>query len=340
MNAFGIDAFQNAGWLWLWVPLALLGAVAGALRREPALAWPAASSRDAVGRGSSLSRGLGLLLRATTLLALAGVLAGPVGRRQLPPEPGEGLDLVLTLDTSGSMRALDARIGDAWRPRLDLARAVVARFAEERAGRGDRVGLVVFAETASTQCPLTHDGGLLAAALERLRPARPGEATALGDALALAVKRAVAASGPEDARVVVLLTDGRSNAGAISVEAATALAVAEGVRVHTVAIGTAGEEVAVAGEGPAGEGLRFERHDVDLPGLRRIASRSGGRSYAARSASDLPAVYRAIDALERRARELPGRSVDSPRPEPLLALAGGSLLVEILGLRVARRRIP
>jgi Ca-activated chloride channel family protein len=218
-----------------------------------------------------------------------------------------------------------------------VAREAVARFAERRVFAGDRVGLVVFGASAFTQCPLTRDGALLADALRRVEVGVAGDATALGDALALAVRRASgAAGGAADARAVVLLTDGRSNAGDVPIGIATALAVGESVRVHTVAIGGDGGEVAV--ETPAG--LRFERHDPDPATLRRIAERTGGRFFAVRHPADLLAVYAAIDALERAERPLPLRRREAPRPEPLLATAGVAILVELLGLRVWRRTLP
>jgi Ca-activated chloride channel homolog len=216
---------------------------------------------------------------------------------------------------------------------------VVARFASQRAADGDRVALVVFGDSAFTLCPLSSDGALLERALERVHPGIAGEATALGQALALAVKRAQGAGGsPGGAgRVVVLLTDGRHNAGAPSVEVATELAAAAGVRVHTVGIGSSGDPVAI--EGPGGA-IHFERHDVDASSLARVASATGGRFFAARSSGDLEAVYGEIDALERAPRPRPARVRVSQRPEPLLAAAGGLVALELLLARVLRRRLP
>jgi Ca-activated chloride channel family protein len=344
----GLGALAHPAWLLLLLP-AVVVALAVAIRSRPsALDWPGLPEACAAGaRRFDAVRGLSRALRAAALLALAGVLAGPVGVHRAPPEPGYGLDLVLVVDASGSMRAIDTHVAGERRSRLDLARQVVARFAEERAAEGDRVALVVFGETAFTPCPLTSDGNLLAASLRRVHAGVGGEATALGDALALAVKRAVAgrrsAAGeaPLAGRAVVLLTDGRNNAGSISPEIATALARAEGVRVHTVAIGGADGEVPMAVTEPgAGRGLHFERHDLDDAALERIAAATGGRSFPARSSNQLEAVYRDIDALERVVRHLPPRVRHSDRPEPLLALAGAFLITEIAMARVLRRRIP
>ncbi len=362
----GIDRFERPLWLLLGLPAAAAWIIA--VRTRPAsLAWSAfAQIRNAGGRRFDFIQSVSNLLRAGCVVALLGVLAGPVGLHRLPPEPGYGLDLVLALDASGSMRALDAEQRGENRTRIALAREVVARFAEHRAEVGDRVALVVFGESAFTQCPLTSDGRLLADALDRVEAGVAGEATALGDALTLAVKRALGASAVPGVgssvgsgalpavgsattppardwtagRVVVLLTDGRNNAGALSVELATAVARTEGIRVHTVGIGSAGAEVAMApAEGVSRSGPRFERVDVDTDALRRIASSTGGRFFSARSSEDLDAVYREIDALERIARPLPPRIHHSDRPEPLLALAGSFLIAEIAAARVFRRRV-
>jgi Ca-activated chloride channel family protein len=347
LQSAGIDGLTQPGWFVAALFAAVVATWLAWRARPPAVGWPGEpEARAARARRGDPLRGLALGLRGAALAALAAVLAGPVGVHRAPPEPGFGLDLVLVVDASGSMRALDAELGGEWHTRLDLARQVVARFARQRAAEGDRVALVVLGETAFTQCPLTSDGGLLAAALERVEAGMAGEATALGDALALAVKRARAAAASGDltlGHVAVLLSDGRHNAGTLSVEAATALAAAEGLRVHTVAIGSQGEEVpmaSAAGSGVGGRGLRFERHDVDFATLERIAAATGGRFFPARSASDLDAVYAEIDALERVGRPRPARLRQTDRPEPLLALAGGLLLGEIALARVARRRLP
>ena len=344
LAALGIEAFARPGLFWLCAALAV-AALALWLRAGPStLEWVGlAEARRAGARRRDVVRGAALILRCGALLALAALLAGPVGVHRAPPEPGLGLDLTLVLDASGSMRALDAQAGESWRTRLELAREVVARFAAQRAAEGDRVALVVFGDSAFTWCPLTSDGALLARALERVEPGMAGEATALGQALALGVKRAlgaageVGAPGPGVGRVVVLLTDGRHNAGPLSVEVATQLAAASGVRVHTVGIGSAGAEVAV--EGPGGA-LRFERHDVDAEALEAIARATGGRFFPARRSADLDAVYREIDRLERAPRPRPPRVRRSDRPEPLLAAAAGLLLAEIALARVLRRRLP
>jgi Ca-activated chloride channel family protein len=350
LAGLGIDALERPWLALLLLCVAAAVTVAGQRAQPPSLAWPALPEAAAAGaRSRDLVRGAALALRAAALAALALVLAGPVGLRAAPREAGRGLDLVLAVDTSGSMRALDAAIDGDRRTRLDLAREVVARFARTRASDGDRVALVVFGDTAFTQSPLTSDGRLLEAAALNVKAGMAGEATALGDALALAVKRAAPArtaeggagfaTAPLAGRVVVLLTDGRQTAGALPTDIAAALARAEGVRVHAVGIGSEGA-VPMAADDGSQERLHFERHDLDVPTLQAIATATGGRFFRAETPRELEAVYDEIDALERVPRTGPEREHVAPRAEPLLAAAGACLLAEIALARVLRRRLP
>jgi Ca-activated chloride channel family protein len=323
------------------VLLALAACILAARTRQPRLAWPAARELRAAGaRRRDPLRILALALRAGTLILLAGALAGPLGPAPSTRSRERGLDLLLVLDTSDSMRALDAEIGASPRTRLELAREVVARFALHRVASGDRVGLVVFGDTAFTHCPLTSDGRLLRAALERVEPGMAGAATALGDALALAVKRlhAVSTGGAASRQLVVLLTDGRSNADSVPPDVAAALAAQLGIRVHTVGIGGEGEVAMATRSG--GRSLETSRQDLDAETLIRIATASGGRFFPARSSADLAAVYDAIDQSERASREAPAEPLGQPAPEPLLAAAGLLLALELISARLLGRRIP
>ncbi len=348
LQAVGIDGFERLDWL-PWLALVVAAPLLLTRRaRAPAIAWPAASqARLAGARQRDALPWIAGGLRFLCLLCLTATLAGPVARRQLPPEPGLGLDVILVLDASRSMGALDTTLTTALRgqgpsplrTRFDLARQAVSRFAGQRVAEGDRLGLVVFGSSAFTQCPLTTDSGLLLAALRLVEVGIAGESTALGDALALAVVRASAAD--DDApRLVVLLTDGRSNTGDVPVSVASELAAAAGVRVHTVGIGGGGREVAIQARDTASLELRYERHDPDHATLARVARNTGGRFFAARGSQDLQAVYDEIGALERGARALPPRVHQTSRPAPLLAAAGALLAVEILLARLLLRRLP
>src|SRR5690606_10198510 len=158
---FAFDALARPAGLALGLALAAVGLGLAARRPPAALPWPAWPEAQRAGARPDRTRWLAGAARLAALAALAVAIAGPVREHRAPPPPGEGLDLVLVLDASDSMRALDAELAGEWRTRFELAREVVARFARERAAEGDRVGLVVFGETAFTLCPLTSDGALL-----------------------------------------------------------------------------------------------------------------------------------------------------------------------------------
>ena len=336
-TALGFDAFAAP----LWVPAVLAATalliVLALRRRTPAVAWPALAEARAAGARRFDAVGAGALaLRALAFAAAGLVLAQPIALGDTAPDTSPGLDLVLAMDASASMRALDVAAEGESRTRFDLAREVVARFAARRAAEGDRVALVLFGERAFTQVPLTRDGRLLAAALERVEPGIAGEATALGDALVLATKRALGGGPEPEGRLVVLLTDGHSNAGSVPLDVAIEVAARHQVRVHTVGIGVGGEVPVAAGA----RGVRFERHDLDTPALQAIAAATGGRPFLARRSADLGAVYAEIDGLERVLREAPPRRESQARPQPLLLLAAGALLAELGLARLARRRLP
>ncbi len=357
MSWLGIDGFASpALHLWLFLAVALLVLPLLLLRREASrgrsarLAWPDLDLvTDAPLKRRDGWSHVARLLRGSALALLALVLAEPVERGDVAPRALRGLDLMLVLDTSPSMRALDMdpAFADPSRDprppadtptRLDVARSAVARFAEVRAAEGDRVGLVVFAERAHTALPLSSDPALLASALDDPLRMAEGGPTALGDALALGVKRLERGG---DRKLVVLLSDGRSNAGAIPVRVATALARSAGIRVHTVALGTAPSGASDARVWMrTAQGPRLERHEGDAATLARIAERTGGRFFQAPHAGALDAVYAEIDASERNVRRAAPRAEEKPRPEPLLAAAGLLVVVEIALGRVLTRRLP
>ncbi len=236
-------------------------------------------------------------LRTAALALIAFVLAGPVGLIPENPAGGSGLDLMIALDASGSMDALDGQLEGRRVTRLELAKRVVAEFVRQR--QGDRIGVVTFGEHAFTQCPLTADHRLVLAALERIEVGVAGDATALGEAIGLATRRLRVPGAPADARrTLIVVTDGRHNSGQLGPETAAQIARMQGVRIHAVGIGSSGV-VPFAQKSP-GEPLRFEKVDLDEATLQAIARQTGGRFFHARRPEDLRGVAEEIDALERK----------------------------------------
>jgi len=228
-----------------------------------------------------------LVVLAMVLMVVA--MAQP--RRSFRSETveGEGIDIMIALDISGSMRALDFEPKD----RLEAAKDVIREFI---AGRPhDRIGLVVFASRAFTQCPLTLDHQVLTGFLDEIQVGLIDDGTAIGLGLATAVGRLRHSSA--ESRTVILLTDGMNNVPTLEPETAAELAKTLGVRVYTVAIGREGV-APIPVDTPSGRRIRqFETHiDEDL--LKRIAQHTGGVMDRATDPEAPARIFATIDKLE------------------------------------------
>jgi Ca-activated chloride channel family protein len=202
-----------------------------------------------------------------------------------------GRDLMFAIDVSGSMRAEDF-VEDGHRiNRLDMVKAIVDRLLSQRPG--DRAGLIVFGDDAFTLTPVTYDLTLVRKMLHSIKNGIAGERTALGDAIALAVKRL--RDRPPQARVLFLFTDGTNTAGQFSPADALELAKKYKVRIYTVGIGRSGI-VAYPG-GPSGGTIASEL-PLDETLLQQIATETGGRYYRIKHSSDVKAILADIDKLE------------------------------------------
>jgi len=219
--------------------------------------------------------------------ALCAALARPqwVGEPEAPPRSGR--DLLLAVDVSGSMSAEDMVIGGRRMSRVDAVKRVLADFLDRRAG--DRIGLLLFGQSAYLLTPLTFDIEALRQQLDTIVVGIAGRETAIGDAIGLAVKRL--RERPESQRVLILLTDGVNTAGVLDPMKALELAEIEGLRIHTVGVGSDG--------GGGFMGLRMSAGaEIDEAMLREIAERTGGGYFRARSAAELASIYSEIDRIE------------------------------------------
>lgn len=197
-----------------------------------------------------------------------------------------GYDLMLAVDLSGSMEEADFRTpsGQAI-SRLAAVKSVLTPFIENRSG--DRIGLILFADFAHLQAPLTLDNVAVNELLERARLGMAGEKTAIGDAIGLAVKKL--RDRPAESRVLILLTDGDNTAGSLQPLQAAELAKDYDIRIYTIGVGGRGD---------------FFRRGVDERTLRQIAELTGGQYYAASNLSALANVYNDIDqTLEKTEAE-------------------------------------
>jgi Ca-activated chloride channel family protein len=201
----------------------------------------------------------------------------------------EGIDILLVLDTSGSMEAEDFTLGGRTVSRLTVAKEVVAKFIEGRPD--DRIGLVVFGEEAFTQVPLTLDHDALVDFLRQVEIGMAGSRqTAIGDAIAVGGRRLKELES--DSRVMILLTDGRSNAGIVMPLDAAEASRALGIRIHTVGVGAKGRR-GLMGLFPG------RKNDLDEKTLRAIAAKTDAQYFRATNTRGLEQVYATIDQLEK-----------------------------------------
>ena len=330
--------FQDPAWLWaaLLAPLV----VAAALLRErggKGVVFPGVARLKGRPAGWRVPfRHAPLALAALGLLAGALALARPQHGVLKEDVTTRGVDIVVSLDVSGSMAAEDFQP----RNRLVVAKEVVAEFVKRRPD--DRIGLVVFAGKSLTKSPPTTDSAVLLRQLEDVRLEMLPDGTAIGSGLATALTRLRRSQAKS--KVIVLVTDGANNAGEIDPATATDLARAMEVRVYTVLVGRGGQvPMPVRVQDPF-TGRVVQRSvmtevQIDEDLLKRIAERTGGEFFRATDPASLRRIFERIDQLEkseiktsayRRYRELFFPVLLAAAG--LLALAGG---LWAAGLRVA-----
>ncbi|MCC6209340.1 MAG: VWA domain-containing protein [Gammaproteobacteria bacterium] len=288
--------FEFGAPLWLWLlPLAPLAWWLTRRRRvrdrAGALMHPQTELlAELQGENARLRQAPWPWLLACTLLLLALARPQAIDTRGPGLEPGH--NVMFAIDVSGSMRALDYIIDGQPASRLDAIKDALRRFLAQ--ARDVRVGAVVFADDALTLLPLTSDLALARQLVDEINNGLAGEKTALGDAIALGVKRLQAVDDP--VRVLVLLTDGSASGGMITPETAAVAAHAAGVRLYTVGFGRTGK---VAFPGSPVEAPISTELPPDEDQLRRLAAATGGIYFQATDVEALSGVLAEIELLEQ-----------------------------------------
>ncbi len=272
------------------------------------------------------------LLAAISLFVV--VLARPQSSKNWEKSETEGIDIVVALDVSSSMLAQDFQPD-----RLEAAKNVAMEFISGR--EYDRMGLVVFAGEAFTQCPLTTDRAVLLNLFKDIQSGMIEDGTAIGNGLATAVARLKDSEAVS--RVVILLTDGENNRGEVAPVTAAEIAKTFGIRVYTVGVGSIGTApYPVRVQTPFGEQVQMRDVEVkiDEETLQQISSLTDGKYFRATSNSKLEEIYKEIDALEKSKIEVREFSRKSEEFLPF-ALLGALFLILSLLLRVTIfRSIP
>ncbi|GAB3787145.1 vWA domain-containing protein [Dyella agri] len=317
-------------WPWLFVlsPLPwLLRLVLPPTTPGQALRLPQPGLRLAAAGGNA-ARSVAPWLLATSWLCLVAAAARPqwVGPPQAQQRSGRAL--MLAVDLSGSMQTPDMELAGQPVSRFGAVKAIAGNFIDRR--HGDEMGLILFGSQAFLVTPLTYDLDAVRAQLQGAAVGLAGTETAIGDAIAIAVKRLSAL--PEQARVLVLLTDGVNNAGSITPLEAARAAKADGVRIYTVGIGATRMRV----PGFFGSQIVNPSADLDASMLTKIADGTGGRFFRATDSDQLADAYRTIDALEPMPQHGPSLR---PRHEWFSWPLAAALLLWLLASLPRRRAV-
>lgn len=286
----------SLAWPWMLVllpaPLLVRLLLKPAQRQRPALNSAlytslAAEAPSAVGNGSRWGK---IVLLFLFWLGLVTAASRPQWIGDPVSLPASGRDLLLAVDFSLSMDEADMVVsGEAYR-RVDVVKSVVGDFLEHR--QGDRIGLVVFAENAYLHAPLTFDHATVKTLLREMQLGFAGRATAIGDAIGIAIKRLE--TRPETSRVVILLSDGADTASELEPLKAAELAAQYGVKIYTIGLGA---EPFVQRSWLGNRRVNPSR-DLDEKTLTAIAEITGGQYFRARDPQELQSIYSTLDALE------------------------------------------
>ncbi len=235
-----------------------------------------------------------IVFRCLALVLLVLALARPQSGRESREFLTQGIDIVLALDVSSSMKAKD--LDHQQKSRLDVCKEVVTQFVEGR--RNDRLGLVVFAGESYTQCPLTLDYRIFQTFLDLVEIAGDSwDGTAIGTGIATAVNRL--RKSDAKSKVAILLTDGVNNRGEIDPITAAKAAKVVGVRIYTIGAGSDGTVRRKVDSGIFGSRYVTDKVEIDEEVLKEVAAITGGRYYRATSEQKLEEIYTEIGEMEK-----------------------------------------
>jgi Ca-activated chloride channel family protein len=294
-----VTRFLQPEWFWLLalLPIVLLwrgrrGPVAAIEYSDVSLA------REIARRGRSR---VGWLLWMLPILAAALMIVGlarPQRAHGRTLITANGIDIVLGLDVSGSMQALDFLVDRQRVNRIEVVKSVVSKFIDER--QDDRIGIIAFAGSPYLVSPITLDHDWLQQNLERVTVGNVDDGTAIGSALAASINRLRLTQAKS--KVIVLLTDGVNNTGKISPMAAAEAAKAMGIKVYTIGVGARGEAPFPVQDAAGNRRIVRIKVDVDENTLQAIADKTGGKFYRATDTDSLRQIYAQINGLEKTAQ--------------------------------------
>lgn len=275
-------------------------------------------------------RHIPFILRILALAMLIFALARPQSSNKLQKSTTEGIDIMISLDISTSMLAMDFKPN-----RMEAAKEVAINFIQGRPN--DRIGLVIFAAESFTQCPLTIDHAVLINLFRDIRTGMLEDGTAIGDGLATAVNRIK--DSDSKSKVIILLSDGENNRGQIAPLTAAEIARTFGVRVYTIGVGTIGTAPFPINT-VFGQQVQNMEVKIDEAMLKEIATLTGGHYFRATDKNKLEEIYKEIDAMEKTKTEIQEYTKKGEEFLVFALLAFIFLLSEILLRNTVLRTIP
>lgn len=270
-------------------------------------------------------------LRTTAFALMIVAFARPQDVERLSHSNTEGIDIMLSIDVSGSMLARDFKPD-----RITAAKEVAGSFIADR--YGDRLGLVVFAGEAFTQSPLTTDQGTLQTLVSRIRSGLIEDGTAIGNGLATAINRL--RENEAKSKVIILLTDGVNNRGSITPMTAAEIAQAQNIRVYTIGVGSEGMAPYPAIDMYGEMTFIQQKVEIDEKTLQMIAEMTGGRYFRATDKEKLQAIYDEINQMEKSKVEVTERYLYHELFAGWLLAALALLIIEFLLSSLLLKRIP
>jgi Ca-activated chloride channel family protein len=282
---------------------------------------------------STWKTGLRHLLFIFRLLAIVFIivaLARPQTMFEEQNAEGEGVDIVLCIDVSGSMTAQDLTPN-----RLEAAKNVAIDFVNKRLT--DRIAIVIFSGESFTQCPLTTDHTVLISAIENIRNGLLEDGTAIGSGLGTSVDRL--RTSKSKSKVVILLTDGENNGGLIDPQTAKEIAKAFQIKVYTIGVGTDGYAPQPVNT-PMGVVMQQGKVSIDEKLLKEIATETGGKYFRAKDNDGLTGIYDEINGLEKSKVEISTRTRHTEKFFPFVIAALVLLFLEMLLKFTVFRKFP
>lgn len=275
-------------------------------------------------------RHLPFILRLFGVIFIIAALARPQTVYEEQSVEGEGLDIVLCIDVSGSMTAQDLTPN-----RLEAAKAVAIDFVNKRLT--DRIGIVIFSGESFTQCPITTDHRVLISAIENIRNGLLEDGTAIGSGLGTSVDRL--RSSKTKSKIVILLTDGENNGGLIDPQTAKEIAKAFSIKVYTIGVGTDGYAPTPVNT-PMGVVMQQGKVSIDEKLLKEIAGETGGKYFRAKDNEGLAGIYSEIDQLEKSKVEITNRTRHTEKFFPFVMAALALLFAEMILRFTIFRKFP